>query len=119
LANRTILADYLLRKNNSGDIKILGRQREEERNGKKKYEERQRRITGLYAFRRPIRAAPGFGSARSVAWLLPTPGPHPQFVGPAFASQTRIRAAKPSHTAGTLYAMVAEIFVNITSKPLT
>jgi hypothetical protein len=30
-------------------------------------------ITGLYAFRRPIRAAPGFRPARSVAWFLPTP----------------------------------------------
>jgi hypothetical protein len=65
--------DFILGKNNSGDIKILGRQRKEEGTERKRYEERQRRIPGLYAFRRPIRAAPGFGPARSVAWLLPAP----------------------------------------------
>jgi hypothetical protein len=49
----------------------------------------------------PYGADPGFRSPRSVATLLPTAHFHPLFVGPAFAAQTRIRAAKPLHTAGT------------------
>ena len=62
-------------------------------------------ITGLYALRR-LRAAPGFRVARSVG-LRPHSHAtlHPQFVGPGNAAHFLIRAAKPSHIAGTLYAM--------------
>jgi hypothetical protein len=38
---------------------------------------------------------------------------HPQFVGPKNATHFSIRAAKPSLTAGTLYAIAPKIFVNI------
>jgi hypothetical protein len=36
-----------------------------------------------------------------------------QFVGPGNATHFRIRAAKPSHTAGTLGEIIFEILVNI------
>jgi hypothetical protein len=43
----------------------------------------------------------GYGFARS--WLRHSHAkPPPHFVGPAFATQTLIRAAKTSYTAGTL-----------------
>jgi hypothetical protein len=35
---------------------------------------------------------------------------HPQFVGPGNAAHFLIRAAKPSHTAGTLYDIKSEIY---------
>jgi hypothetical protein len=37
---------------------------------------------------------------------------HPQFVGPANTTCLLIRAAKPSHTAGTLCAMAAKMIKN-------
>jgi hypothetical protein len=50
----------------------------------------------------PPLAAPGFHSPRS---LRSHGSLHPQFVGPGNAAHFPIRAAKPSHTTGTLCDM--------------
>jgi hypothetical protein len=52
----------------------------------------------------------GFRSPRSVGlWPRSHGSLHPQFVGPGNAAHFLIRAAKPSHTAGTLCAMGAKM----------
>jgi hypothetical protein len=67
------------------------------------------RITGLYALR-------GLKAPRPPQWLGHSATLHShaiapaQFGGPAFATQTLIWAAKPSHTAGTLCAIGAKFF---------
>jgi hypothetical protein len=59
----------------------------------------------------------GCGFARSVG-LRPHSHakPPPHFVGPAFATQTLIRAAKTSYTAGTLCDIGAKIWWKIIKK---
>ena len=68
-------------------------------------EKTQRRITGLYALRRPLG---GSGSAKHQSglrplWCFATP----QFCGCWNTSCSFIATAKPSHTAGTLCASFA------------
>jgi hypothetical protein len=68
-----------------------------------------RHITGLYALR-------GLKAPRPPQWLGHSATLHShaiapaQFVGPGNAAHFFIRAAKPSHTAGTLCAMVPKIY---------
>jgi hypothetical protein len=59
--------------------------------------------------RRPAGGS-GYGLPRS--WLRHSHGkPPPHFGGPAFATQTLIRAAKTSYTAGTLCTIKIEFSV--------
>ena len=74
-------------------------------------------ITGLLAFRRHS-AAPGFRKTpvgRALKRLNALCGVllHPQFCSPGLASQALIRATKSSPTAGTLYAIGADVIDKI------
>jgi hypothetical protein len=66
-------------------------------------------ITGLYAFR--AFGAPGFRLARSFRYAPFPRQPPPTFLQPwTLLRKALIRAAKTSHTAGTLCAIGPKIF---------
>jgi hypothetical protein len=84
----------------------------------KKCKAEKRHITGLYALR-------GLKAPRPPQWLGHSAPLHShaiapaQFAGPAFAVQTLIRAAKPSHTARTLCEIPPSIFTKYCINLLT